>query len=217
MIAYASRTGSRRNLAALRSANWRLLVSRADKWNTKGFEHWAAENGAWSDKLAKRDFDGPRFEEFLGWIALQPFPPKWIALPDIVVGGLDSLALSLAWLARLRAHDAFAGQALMLVVQDGVGPEDVAALIGPLLGIFVGGSTEWKLATMKQWAALARSRDALCHVGRVNTARRIRLCAAAGVDSFDGTSASRFAGTLWPLELARQQLDLEALIDRTAA
>ena len=29
MIAYASRTGTRRNLAALRAAGWRLLVSAA--------------------------------------------------------------------------------------------------------------------------------------------------------------------------------------------
>ena len=37
--------------------------------------------------------------------------------------------------------------------------------------------------------------DAL-HVGRVNTARRIRLCAEAGVNSFDGTSATMYACTL---------------------
>ena len=44
--------------------------------------------------------------------------------------------------------------------------------------------------------------------GRVNTQRRIRLCAAAGADSFDGTSASRYAVTLPGLDSARRQPDL---------
>jgi len=46
------------------------------------------------------------------------------------------------------------------------------------------------------------------HVGRVNSARRIRLCAMAGADSFDGSSASRLAVSLRNLDNARNQLAL---------
>lgn len=37
----------------------------------------------------------------------------------------------------------------------------------------------------------------------------IRPCAAAGVDSFDGSGVSRFSAALPPLDLARGQADLE--------
>lgn len=46
---------------------------------------------------------------------------------------------------------------------------------------------------MRDWAALARERETICHVGRVNSQRRISLCAAAGVTSFDGSGVSRYA------------------------
>ncbi len=46
---------------------------------------------------------------------------------------------------------------------------------------------------MGDWAELARERGAICHVGRVNSARRIHLCASAGVTSFDGSGVSRYA------------------------
>lgn len=70
---------------------------------------------------------------------------------------------------------------------------DVRPYLGADVGVFVGGSTPWKLSTMALWADLARERGAWCHVARVNTALRIRKCALAGATSFDGSSASRFA------------------------
>jgi hypothetical protein len=47
-----------------------------------------------------------------------------------------------------------------------------------------------------------RPRGAYLHVGRVNT-----RVAAAGADSFDGSSVLRFTANLLKLENARQQLD----------
>ncbi len=67
-----------------------------------------------------------------------------------------------------------------------------------------------------QWGALARETGCYLHVGRVNTAVRIRLCSAAGADSFDGTSPSRFACTLPLLDGARRQPDLLAFCSTTA-
>ncbi len=85
------------------------------------------------------------------------------------------------------------------------------------VGIFVGRHTDWKLATTAFWSRLALRFGAICHVGRVNTAKHIRACEAAGVDSLDGSSVSRFAVTLRPLELARQQIDIEGYLARQAA
>jgi hypothetical protein len=86
-------------------------------------------------------------------------------------------------------------QRALLAVQDGMAVDQIRPHLGPDVGVFVGGSTQWKLDTMGTWAALARERGAWCHVARVNTPLRIRKCALAGATSFDGSSASRYAVT----------------------
>lgn len=219
MIAYASRTGTRRNLQALREAGWRLLVSAAGVWRTEGFPY-AADNGAWADFQAGKAFDHERFERFLKWCAGNDAKPDWIILPDVVMGGAQSLELSLTYLRKLRRRKAWRHQRFLIAVQNGMDEprqfERIRQRLGPLVGIFIGGDTDWKLGTMPAWARLARDRGAICHVGRVNTVRRIRLCEAAGVHSFDGSGASRYAVTVRPLELARQQTDLEGYLARAA-
>lgn len=203
MIAYASRTGTRRNLAALRSSGWRLMVSAAGALRSEGFEY-ALDNGAWSAFQQGRPFDERLFARGL---RIMGAGADWAVLPDIVAGGHESLSLSLRWLRRVLDEC----QRAMLAVQDGMSAADVRDLVGPRVGIFVGGSTPWKLATIPAWCALGRERDAWVHVGRVNSARRIHACAAAGVTSFDGSSATRWAKSLPRLDLARRQLDLGLL------
>ncbi|SCW50087.1 hypothetical protein SAMN02927924_00970 [Sphingobium faniae] len=205
MIGYASRTGTRRNLDALRRAGWRLMVSAKGPLRTESFRY-ALDNGAWTAFQRGETFDAPAFDK-----AVTLLGPKadWIVLPDIVAGGLTSLRFSLDWLGALRNRPALRGARYLLAVQNGMEPRDIAALVGPETGIFVGGDTSWKLATMAMWARLAHEHGAICHVGRVNTVRRIRLCAAAGADSFDGSGVSRFASALPPLDLARRQPDIE--------
>ena len=213
MIAYASRTGTRRNLDAMRAANeeagadvWRLMVSARGVLRHEGFRY-ALDNGAWTAFQNGEAFDVAAFER-----ALRLLGPgaDFIVLPDIVMGGLASLALTRLWLKRLRHRKALRGVTLLVAVQNGMEPRHVRRLLGPKVGVFVGGDTDWKEATMAMWAELAHSRGAYCHVGRVNTVRRVRLCNIAGVDSWDGSSVSRFAVTLGPLEAERQQPDMLA-------
>ena len=198
MIAYASRTGTIRNLSALRAAGWRLLVSAAGCLRSEGFEY-ALDNGAWSAYTQGRPFDDRAFS-----VALRKMgrDADWSVVPDIVAGGHASLDLSLRWLRRVLDETPIA----MIAVQDGMTPADVAGFVGQRVGIFVGGSTAWKLETMGQWASVGRECGAWVHVGRVNTARRIKACQIAGVNSFDGTSVSRFAKTIRPLDAARRQM-----------
>ena len=110
-----------------------------------------------------------------------------------------SLELTWRWMQRVLNVAAVA----LIAVQDGHEPWQVDEILGARIGIFIGGSTEWKLATMAQWGAAAARRGAWCHVGRVNTRRRVLACAAAGVTSFDGTSVTKFPSTLPLLEAAR--------------
>lgn len=215
MIAYASRTGTRRNLNALRRAGWHLMVSARGVLRTEGFPY-ALDNGAWTAFQRQEPFDAAAFEKALSLLGAEA---EFVVLPDIVMGGLASFELSIAWLRKLRRRVALRSVRFLIAVQNGmeVIAQRIGRWLGPKVGIFVGGDTEWKLATMAMWARLAHRFGAICHVGRVNTARRIHACQAAGVDSFDGSSASRFEVTLRPLELARQQLDIEGYIARRVA
>jgi len=203
-MAYASRTGTRRNLAALRDAGWRLLVSAAGCLRSEGFPY-ALDNGAWSAFSQGRPFSEPDFTRAL---ARMGRGADWVVIPDIVQGGHASLEFSLRWMRRVLDET----ERGLIAVQNGLTESDVEGFLGPRVGIFVGGSTEWKLSTLPAWCALARRVGCWAHVGRVNTARRIHLCSVAGATSFDGTSASRFAKTVPKLDHARRQLAFGGLL-----
>ena len=125
----------------------------------------------------------------------------------MVAGGMASLEFSLGWIPKLKHL-----KKLLLPVQDGMDVFSVAAVLHEHrnVGIFLGGSTEWKLKTMYTWGVVAATVNRHYHVGRVNSMRRIRMAAEAGADSFDGTSATMYACTLPMLEAARQQPSLLA-------
>jgi hypothetical protein len=197
-MAYASRTGTRRNLDALRARGWGLLVSASGVHRTEGFDVYGIDNGAWTAHQQGRPWEPAAFEEVIDKLGAGA---AFVVVPDVVAGGLRSLRLSETWLPRLDRI----GRRRLVPVQDGMQPADVRSLLGGDVGVFVGGSTEWKLRTMASWAALARAHGAYCHVGRVNSARRIQMCVMAGADSFDGTSATRFATTIPMLDSARRQ------------
>lgn len=196
MIAYASRTGTRRNLSALRARGWRLLVSAAGVLRTEGFEHYALDNGAWSDFKQGRPFDEQRF--LRAFLRLGP-KADWVVVPDVVEGGRASLELSLRWLPRVLE----VAPCALLAVQDGLLPADVRPFLSARVGLFVGGSDIWKEQTAYQWIQLGRAVGCWVHGGRVNTVRRIRIF--SGATSIDGTSASRFAVTLPMLDGAIRQ------------
>ncbi len=189
---YASRTGTKTTLAKMREMDWSILVSAAGVLRTEGFRTWALDNGAWSAFQQQRAFDEDAFSRAIDKVGEGA---QWVVLPDIVAGGMASLDLSLKWLDRLRGFP----ERLLIAVQDGMTPDDVRAYLGPMVGIFLGGSTEWKLATMNAWGQLARRRNCYYHVGRVNSLKRINACAQAGADSFDGTSVIVFPDSIYKL------------------
>ena len=186
MIAYASRTGTRQNLAYLREHGWRLMLSAKGVWNNHGFPY-AIDNGAWTAYQKQEPFDAAAF---LGILATHGAGADFVVVPDIVAGGRASLDFSTVWIDRLQRLRL----PLYLEVQDGMTPKDVDLIArGPdLRGLFVGGTSSWKDATTPTWALFGHRRDLRVHVGRVNTERRIRLCAGAGVDSIDGSGPSRW-------------------------
>lgn len=187
MIGYASRTGTRRNLAALRAAGWRLLVSARGVLRTEGFRY-ALDNGAWTAHQRGEPFDVAAFEAA---VALLGDGADWIVVPDVVMDARSTLDMADTWLPRLARYP------LLVAVQNGITADDVRPWIGPRVGVFIGGDSAWKEASARGWGALCRERGAWLHMGRVNSRRRIAIAAEAGVDSIDGTSASRSRCRAW--------------------
>lgn len=231
--------GKGRNRDALKAAEWGLLLNPLDPRNATGFRH-CIDNGAWvvfCRWMAARVKEGmTEAEAMAAWVT-----GRWVeapldedafertldrhggtadfaVLPDIVAGGMASLDLSRRWINRCLASTSL----VLIAVQDGMDPEDLRPLVGTSVGIFLGGSTEWKLERMEQWGKFCASIDCVhprstadvprrgvwYHVARVNTAKRFALAHGSGADSIDGSSATKFADTLPLLERARAQPDL---------
>ncbi|GAG31177.1 unnamed protein product, partial [marine sediment metagenome] len=152
---------------------------------------YALDNGAWSvhakGKGGHLDLDlFTRLVDQLGARA------DWCTAPDAVGGGALSLSLSLAWLPWVLDRTRLA----LIPVQDGMSKADLRPHLGKRVGIFVGGTTEWKLSSTPMWGELAAELGCYLHVGRVNTMGRMKICAAAGTHSIDGTSAIQFPSTI---------------------
>lgn len=195
---YASRTGTRRNLAIMRELGWRLLVVATGVWRNEGFPY-AIDNGAWTYHRQGLPFDGARFQ---GLVTAMGRGADWIVLPDVVGDAKATAAITEEWV------DALDGYRTLAVIQDGADESVLDRLAGRVHGFFLGGSTEYKLANIERWGAFCRERGAYYHVGRVNSANRIHRCEAAGAHSVDGTSATRFAVNIRRLDNASRQVSL---------
>ena len=135
---------------------------------------WFYDNGAFKAWRSGQPFDLARWRAGLDVARSADF----VVAPDIVSGGLDSLAFSLSLVDEIQAP-------AYLVVQDGMTVEAVSKVSDRFAGLFVGGSIDWKLKTGAEWCAFARQLGKPCHIGRVGTARRIRWAFDCGADSID--------------------------------
>ena len=201
MIGYASFTSNKRNRAALRSAYWRLLIAPASHDVNMDGMPYALDNGAWRAFKAGKDFDEAAFRELVDRHGSQA---DWVVAPDVVEGGVASLRLSLCWLAPLLVRTPH----VLIAVQDGIEPSDLVSVVSRRVGIFLGGSTSWKLASMRQWGEFCAEQRCYFHVGRVNTFKRVALAQYAGADSIDGSSASRYSINLPKLNNGIRQWDM---------
>lgn len=186
---YATHSNTGLNLAAMHAAGIRVLVGpdQLDRGTPDVPElAWACDNGAWGARHEPSKWSPEDFREVL---ARWGGGADWTVAPDIVAGGRDSLRLTEQWLPDVLGVCRLA----LVAVQDGMERADVASLLGPRVGLFIGGSTSWKWRTMPAWADLAREVPCYLHVGRVNSARGIAWCASHAVHSVDGTSATKWA------------------------
>lgn len=196
MTPYASQTsGQNRELIA--KAGWRQFISPDTRArNGVPVTGYALDNGAWG---AHRREEPWQMDPFQRLIDEHGDGADFVVVPDCVGDRDETMRMTAEWIPML------AGLSLYAAVQDGMTWADIHPISSNLSGIFVGGSTEWKLDTMGAWCAAAHAKGLSVHVGRVNTARRIRLCFDARVDSFDGSGVSRFARMTLPRLVAEMQ------------
>jgi hypothetical protein len=102
--------------------------------------------------------------------------PLWVVLPDVVGDARRTLRLWYTWEPIVRAF----GFPLAFACQDGCEPEDVPRGASCC---FIGGNTEWKLTNAARFKGVC---DWL-HVGRVNSAGRLKWAESIGADSIDGS------------------------------
>lgn len=151
---------------------------------------WAADNSAFAR------FDPGRFCSFLGRIARLP-GCLWVSAPDVVADARQTLARFDRWQPVITE----VGLPVAYVAQDG--SEELDLPWGRLACLFVGGSTGWKLSRASEdLIGETRRRGRWVHVGRVNSRKRVRWCAAAGADSLDGSGFGRFPRVNIPRGLA---------------
>lgn len=203
LIPYASRTNMESAVKAWTEAGWRMLIEPSHynfpQGKTPPPLAYMIDNGAWGCHLREVEWDSAGFERMVDEYGADA---DMIVLPDIVAGGAESLTRSVEWIPRLRPI----GTLLLLAVQDGMIPNDVADLCQEhSLGLFVGGSTEWKLDTIPWWGWVSGQLGCWLHIARVNSVKRIRYIAAHGAHSFDGTSTTLWPSTLRRLDLAVRQ------------
>lgn len=137
---------------------------------------WAADNGRFSAPHEYTDTG------YLGWLDRQERQRCLFATaPDVLADYATTLALSLPLLPRIRAI----GFPAALVFQDGY--TSGATPWDEFDVAFLGGTTTWKLGYGGQAVADARARGKPVHMGRVNSYKRLRVAAAIGCTSADGT------------------------------
>jgi len=150
-------------------------------------ENWGFDNGAFSDYLKGKEFDGDRYRKALEKaikIAENYHPPYLAVLPDVVGGGLRSLELSLNWLERELRNIPFNWY---LAVQDGMEPEVIKeALISypQIKGLFLGGTDKFK-RTARMWSSLAHSMNLKFHYARAGSMKKVKEAIRAEADSLD--------------------------------
>lgn len=168
---------------------------------TLDYPLWAADNGCFAQ--------GESFNlvRYLCW--LQSMSPAchtclFATAPDVMGDAEATWRRSRGVLPVLRAL----GYKAALVAQDGI--EETGVEWSALDCLFIGGSTKWKLSE----AAFDVIREArMCgkhvHVGRVNSRKRLRVFAAAGCDSADGTMLA-FGPDKRLRQLLRWSVEIEA-------
>lgn len=153
---------------------------------------YAIDNGMYFPH-GEQPHGGDRLCEFFGRCAkaFAVHAPLFAIVPDMPYDWLETVRRWDQWYPRCR--ELAPSWRWGIAVQDGATIEDIERLgiRGDKYAICVGGSSEWKDATIRMWATWCRGNGTWSHVLRVNDTARLNVCIDEGVRSVDGTGLFR--------------------------
>jgi hypothetical protein len=141
------------------------------------FLPYALDNGAYGCWQRNVEFDPAPWMKLLDWAARSGTQPVWAAVPDVMM--LRDRTIE-SW-HQYRGEVVARGFRPAFVCQDGMTFDDVP---DDECMLFIGGSTQFKLAAVQPWCARFPGR---VHVGRVSGPDRLAMCERAGAVSVDGS------------------------------
>lgn len=152
------------------------FLNTPQMWNVVPDTIWAADNGRYAAPEKYSDV------KYLAWLMKRdPSRCLFATAPDVVGDHAATVELARPMLAAIGAL----GYPPAFVAQDGW---DEATTPWDLFDVlFIGGTTTFKLSHGGEAISAARRRGKRVHMGRVNSYLRLRLAAAAGCHSADGT------------------------------
>ena len=147
---------------------------------------WAADNDAY------HGFKDKAYERMLDQLEGVP-ACLFVTCPDVVGDADQTFQAFRRWVGDIQGR----GFPLGYVAQDGATIKTLPW--ADINTLFIGGSTEWKLSEdSRRLVDYATGRGKWVHMGRVNSARRLKVAKSWGVDSIDGTELSWFTDTKLP-------------------
>jgi len=179
-------TGTRKTIEQCNALNIGLLM--VDVWrNPDDWPSFAIDNGCYAAYNREEEWDPAPFLKILTRCKKEGRNPDFIVIPDKVADP-KSILFSLVWIPVLESM--YPEFPRYLAVQNGMSPEQVLEYVDlrKISGIFVGGTMEWKMDTMKGWVMFAHEYGLKCHVGRIGPIKRMMICELAGADSIDSTT-----------------------------
>jgi hypothetical protein len=138
------------------------------------FAAWDQRENVWREDA----WDVEAWRKMIRWAQAQAQQPRWAIVPDWIGSGKRTIE-------RWYQFDKEVPFAKALAVQDGMSVAQ-ARDINPDV-ICVGGTTEWKWATVEMWAKSFPR----VHVLRVNSPQKLAYLDQLGVESCDGTGWNR--------------------------
>ncbi|MEV6932282.1 hypothetical protein AB0M46_48410 [Dactylosporangium sp. NPDC051485] len=163
---------------AMRAGRLGMIATPAAGNRVEDGVAWIADNNSYTGRY-------PGDDRYLAWLAARAAHRGQCAFataPDVVGDAVATWARSRPVLPRIRAL----GYPAALVAQDGLEHLNIDWTLFD--GLFLGGSTPWKLGpAAARLAAHAHGLGLHVHVGRVNSLHRLRYAASIGAHSADGT------------------------------
>lgn len=199
-------TRSRSNVAMLQKHRWgRIVVEKNPK--PFPFERWGFDNAAFGAFLRGMPFPEDAFCRRLDVAMECPIDPYMAVCPDIVCGGMRSLEFSVEWRMKLPGRFPW-----YLAVQDGMGFDDVSAVMHLFAGVFLGGSDSFKRQAWA-WREFAHAHLKKFHYGRAGTLTKLQHAFSVGSDSLDSSfplwSQERMQRFVWTFEGLGMQAPFE--------